>query len=60
MPEITIEAIREGIDEEMAADERVFMFGEDVGQRGGVFRVTEGLSTSTARSASSTRPWPRA
>jgi 2-oxoisovalerate dehydrogenase E1 component beta subunit len=38
-----IEALRAGIDEAMAADERVFVFGEDVGKRGGVFRVTEGL-----------------
>lgn len=44
MPEVTLlEAIRQGLDEMMAADERVFIFGEDVGQRGGVFRVTEGL-----------------
>jgi 2-oxoisovalerate dehydrogenase E1 component beta subunit len=44
MPEITlIEALRAGLDECMAADERVFIFGEDVGRRGGVFRVTEGL-----------------
>jgi 2-oxoisovalerate dehydrogenase E1 component beta subunit len=38
-----IEALRAGLDEAMAADERVFVFGEDVGKRGGVFRVTEGL-----------------
>jgi len=38
-----IEALRAGLDEIMAADERVFVFGEDVGKRGGVFRVTEGL-----------------
>ena len=44
MPEITLlEAIRQGIDEMMAADGRIFVFGEDVGRRGGVFRVTEGL-----------------
>src|SRR5258706_1714739 len=44
MPEITLlEAIRQGIDEMMAADARIFVFGEDVGKRGGVFRVTEGL-----------------
>lgn len=44
MPEITyIEAIRQAIDEMMALDERVFVFGEDVGKRGGVFRATEGL-----------------
>jgi 2-oxoisovalerate dehydrogenase E1 component beta subunit len=38
-----IEALRAGLDECMAADDRVFIFGEDVGRRGGVFRVTEGL-----------------
>jgi pyruvate/2-oxoglutarate/acetoin dehydrogenase E1 component len=38
-----IEAIREALDEEMARDERVMILGEDVGVRGGVFRVTEGL-----------------
>lgn len=44
MPEITLlEAIRQGLDEKMAEDERIFVFGEDVGQRGGVFRVTDGL-----------------
>jgi 2-oxoisovalerate dehydrogenase E1 component beta subunit len=44
MAEITLlEAIRQGLDEKMAEDERVFVFGEDVGKRGGVFRVTEGL-----------------
>src|SRR5919197_382450 len=44
MSEITLlESIRQGIDEMMAADSRIFVFGEDVGRRGGVFRVTEGL-----------------
>ncbi|OAN45974.1 2-oxoisovalerate dehydrogenase [Chloroflexus islandicus] len=44
MPEMNLlEAIRRGLDEAMAADPRVFIFGEDVGKRGGVFRVTEGL-----------------
>jgi len=44
MPEITLlESIRQSIDEMMAADDRIFVFGEDVGRRGGVFRVTEGL-----------------
>lgn len=31
------------MDEELAADERVFLMGEDVGERGGVFRATQGL-----------------
>jgi 2-oxoisovalerate dehydrogenase E1 component beta subunit len=38
-----IEAIREALLEEMTRDERVFVLGEDVGVRGGVFRVTAGL-----------------
>ncbi len=44
MPELTlIDAVREAMDEEMARDERVFITGEDVGPRGGVFRATLGL-----------------
>ncbi len=44
MTELTIvEAIRQAMDEEMARDERVFVVGEDVGVRGGVFRATVGL-----------------
>jgi 2-oxoisovalerate dehydrogenase E1 component beta subunit len=38
-----IEGIRQAMDEELAADERVFLMGEDVGERGGVFRATQGL-----------------
>ncbi|UOF89910.1 alpha-ketoacid dehydrogenase subunit beta [Fodinisporobacter ferrooxydans] len=38
-----IEAIHDAILEEMRRDERVFVLGEDVGVRGGVFRVTAGL-----------------
>lgn len=38
-----IEAIKEGIAEEMAREEQMIILGEDVGLRGGVFRVTEGL-----------------
>ena len=44
MPEITlIEGLRQAMDEEMERDERVFITGEDVGRRGGVFRATMGL-----------------
>jgi len=44
MPEITlIDGIREAMDEELARDPRVFITGEDVGVRGGVFRATQGL-----------------
>jgi len=44
MAEMTlIDAIRQGLDEELARDDRVFITGEDVGKRGGVFRATQGL-----------------
>lgn len=44
MPEITyLEAIRQGIWEELERDERVFLLGEDIGALGGPFRVTEGM-----------------
>src|SRR5712691_7683397 len=36
-------AIREALDEELARDERVILFGEDVAVAGGVFAVTPGL-----------------
>jgi pyruvate/2-oxoglutarate/acetoin dehydrogenase E1 component len=36
-------AIREALDEELARDERVVFFGEDVAIAGGVFAVTPGL-----------------
>lgn len=38
-----VQAVREALLEEMRADERVMVLGEDVGVRGGVFRATEGL-----------------
>lgn len=38
-----IEAINEAIREEMQRDENVFILGEDVGKKGGVFRATDGL-----------------
>jgi len=38
-----IEAINTTLRDEMRADERVVILGEDVGPRGGVFRVTAGL-----------------
>lgn len=40
-----LEAINKGIEEEMAKDEKVVIFGEDVGgDKGGVFGVTKGLA----------------
>jgi pyruvate/2-oxoglutarate/acetoin dehydrogenase E1 component len=38
-----LEAIRDGIWEEMERDERVFIMGEDIGVYGGAFKVTEGM-----------------
>jgi pyruvate dehydrogenase E1 component beta subunit len=43
-PELSIlEAIRSALLDEMGRDERVMILGMDVGQLGGVFRVTRGL-----------------
>ena len=38
-----IEAVRDAMREEMRRDERVFVMGEDIGARGGVFLATEGF-----------------
>ncbi|HKY89196.1 MAG TPA: alpha-ketoacid dehydrogenase subunit beta [Candidatus Limnocylindrales bacterium] len=38
-----LEAIRDGLAEEMRRDEAMVIFGEDVGKKGGVFLVTDGL-----------------
>ena len=38
-----VTAIRDTLHEQMAADERIVVLGEDVGARGGVFRVTQGF-----------------
>ena len=38
-----LEAIREGMRDEMRLDPRVMVIGEDVGAKGGVFGATEGL-----------------
>ncbi|MFS0787206.1 alpha-ketoacid dehydrogenase subunit beta [Shouchella sp. 1P09AA] len=38
-----IEAVTKALHEEMERDQKVFVLGEDVGKRGGVFRATAGL-----------------
>ena len=44
MPQLTyLEAIRQGIWEEMAHDPTVFCLGEDIGIYGGAFKVTDGF-----------------
>jgi pyruvate/2-oxoglutarate/acetoin dehydrogenase E1 component len=42
-PVTFLEAIREGIWEEMERDPSVFLLGEDIGVYGGAFKVTEGM-----------------
>ncbi len=45
MPKITmVEAINLALKQEMAKDKSVVIIGEDVGEDGGVFRVTDGLA----------------
>jgi 2-oxoisovalerate dehydrogenase E1 component beta subunit len=43
MPMTMIQALRSALDVAMGRDDRVVVFGQDVGYFGGVFRVTEGL-----------------
>jgi 2-oxoisovalerate dehydrogenase E1 component beta subunit len=38
-----LEAIRQGLWEEMERDDRVFLLGEDIGAYGGAFKVTDGF-----------------
>jgi 2-oxoisovalerate dehydrogenase E1 component beta subunit len=38
-----LDAIHDALEEEMARDERIIVLGEDVGVKGGVFGVTDGL-----------------
>jgi len=38
-----IQAVTTALKEEMIRDEKVFVLGEDVGKKGGVFRATDGL-----------------
>ncbi|MGX5804621.1 alpha-ketoacid dehydrogenase subunit beta [Bradyrhizobium sp. Arg314] len=51
MPRKTmIEAIRDALDVSMGRDDRVIVYGEDVGFFGGVFRATQGLQAKYGRS----------
>ena len=38
-----LQAIQDGLRDEMRRDERVFVIGEDVGVYGGAFKVTDGM-----------------
>ncbi|MGE5460468.1 MAG: alpha-ketoacid dehydrogenase subunit beta, partial [Solirubrobacterales bacterium] len=50
MPEVTmVAALNTALRDALADDPRVLVFGEDVGDLGGVFRVTEGLQGTFGR-----------
>ena len=50
MPEVTMSgALNAALRDALADDRRVLVFGEDVGELGGVFRVTEGLQRDFGR-----------
>ena len=51
MAEVTyLEALRQGLWEEMERDERVFLLGEDIGAYGGAFKLTDGFLERFGRS----------
>jgi 2-oxoisovalerate dehydrogenase E1 component beta subunit len=50
LPMTMIQALRSALDVAMARDDKVVVFGEDVGYFGGVFRVTEGLQAKYGKS----------
>ena len=55
-----LQALNEALKLEMERDENIFILGEDVGQFGGCFGVTQDFSTSSAKTGSRTPPSPRA
>lgn len=42
-PMTMVQAVRSALEQEMAADPRVVLLGQDIGRRGGVFLATDGL-----------------
>ena len=38
-----LQAVRQALDEALAANEKVIVLGQDIGVKGGVFKATEGL-----------------
>ncbi|MGD2100623.1 MAG: alpha-ketoacid dehydrogenase subunit beta [Acidimicrobiia bacterium] len=50
MAEVNLaQALNGALDTALAVDERVVLLGEDIGQTGGVFRITDGLRTRHGR-----------
>ena len=45
------QALNRALADAMAADDRVLVFGEDVGALGGVFRITDGLTARVRRAS---------
>jgi len=53
------EALNRALFEEMERDPLVFIMGETIGERGGSYKVTEGLLRRFGRDESWIRPSPR-
>ena len=52
MPTLTyLQAISSALRDELRADERVLLMGEDIGVFGGAFKVTDGFSRSSGPTA---------
>lgn len=51
-------ALNAALADEMAADDMVVVFGEDVGTLGGVFRITDGLTKRFGEERCFDTPWP--
>ena len=47
-----IKAITQALDQEIKRDDKVLVFGEDVGRNGGVFRATDGLQDANGKDRS--------
>jgi 2-oxoisovalerate dehydrogenase E1 component len=56
-PRTLAESINATLDQILAVDRRVIIFGEDVGTKGGVYGVTGGLARRHGTRASSTPCW---
>lgn len=53
-----VQAVQQALQNEMALDPTVVVYGEDVGYEGGVFRATVGLQEEFGKAARLTPRWP--